>query len=148
MSVRHILMCSFQTRKSDKKIKGKSLVQLSKPCPILKISHLVCGPYWQCSGGIRTERKGDRETDSLETGFMISTIIRETLPKTFREVFPHFTVKYLFTQKKVSRFKSNQFFFLLEISHLHRHCEKEAPLGLCGLPPNEPKEGVDCCCCG
>lgn len=43
------------------------------------------------------ERNGDWETDSLETGFMISTIIRETLPKTFREVFPHFTVKYLFT---------------------------------------------------
>ena len=75
-------------------------------------------------------RQGYRETDSLETGFMISTIIRETFPKTFREVFPHFTVKYLFTQKKVSRFKSNQLFFLLETSHLHRHCEKEEPLGL------------------
>lgn len=87
----------------NRKSKRKNETQIGsatiKSLP-LKISHLVCGPYWQCSGGIRMERNGDWETDSLETGFMISTIIRETLPKTFREVFPHFTVKYLFYSKE------------------------------------------------
>lgn len=46
------------------------------------------------------EVKGDRETDSLETGFMISTIIRETLPKIFREVFPHFTVNIFLLKRR------------------------------------------------